>query len=54
MKARGSDIEYLNRLIQQEKFKVFIDKTFTLEEISKAHTYSEQGHTEGKIVIKIS
>ncbi len=54
MKARGSDIEYLNKLIQLGKFKVFIDKTFTLEEISKAHTYSEQGHTEGKIVIKIS
>ena len=53
MKARGNDLEYLNELIQLGKFKAFIDKTFTLEEISKAHAYSEQGHTEGKIVIRI-
>ena len=54
MKSRGSDLEFLNGLINDGKFKVFIDKVFSLEEIADAHAYCEKGHVEGKVVVRIS
>ena len=53
MKSKGSDLEFLNELVEQNKFKVFIDKVFPMQEISKAHEYSETGKVAGKIVISV-
>ena len=39
---------------QSGLFKVNIDRTFELTEVSKAWQYSEAGHTRGKSVIRIS
>ncbi len=54
MKPHGSDLELINSWIKEGKFRVHIDRVFPLEKISEAHQYSEEGHTEGKIVIKIA
>lgn len=54
MKSHGSDLELLNSWIEEGKFHVHIDRVFPLDKIADAHQYSEEGHTEGKIVIKIT
>ncbi|NOZ46980.1 MAG: NAD(P)-dependent alcohol dehydrogenase [Chlorobi bacterium] len=54
MKPLGADLEVINNLLEQNKLKVYIDKIFPLEEIAKAHEYSETGQAEGKIVIRIN
>lgn len=54
MKARGSDLEQLKKWIQEGKLKIYIQNEFALSDISKAHALIEEGHTEGKIVVKIS
>ena len=53
MKANATDMEFINTLIEQRKFKTEIDKTFPLNQIKEAHAYSQEGHAEGKIVIEI-
>jgi NADPH:quinone reductase-like Zn-dependent oxidoreductase len=54
MVSRGDELEYVNQLIKNEKFRVHIDTIFPLEKISEAHQYAEEGHTEGKVVIVIN
>lgn len=53
MKSNSSDLQFMDKLIEEKHVKVKIDKIFSMDQISEAHTYAEQGHTEGKIVIKI-
>lgn len=53
MKSIGADLEYISKLIEEGRFKTHIDKVFSLEDIGKAHQYAEEGHTEGKIVVRI-
>lgn len=48
------DLNTLRALIEQGKLKTVIDKTFSLEEIDKAHAYSETMRAKGKIVITIN
>jgi NADPH:quinone reductase-like Zn-dependent oxidoreductase len=36
------------------KLKVNIDKTFPLEQAGQAQSYSEEGHTEGKIILLVN
>lgn len=54
MKSNGSDLEFLNKMIEEDKLKIFIDKIYSLEEIQEAHRYSESGKAAGKIIIKVS
>jgi NADPH:quinone reductase-like Zn-dependent oxidoreductase len=54
MVSRGYELEYVNKLINDKKFSVHIDKIFPIEKISEAHQYAEEGHTEGKIVVVIN
>lgn len=54
VRPSGSDLHSLCHLIKERKLTPVIDCTFTLEEISQAHAYSETGHARGKIVIEIA
>jgi NADPH:quinone reductase-like Zn-dependent oxidoreductase len=54
MRPNGKDLDLLNKLILSNKFKVYIDKVYSLDQIADAHRYSESGKTEGKIVIKVT
>ena len=47
------DLRYLKGLIESDKLKIFIDRTFNLEEIVKAHEYVEAGNKKGHLLIKI-
>ena len=53
MRSVGKDISLVNKWYLENKLFVHIDKTFPLEKIADAHKYMEEGHTEGKIVIRI-
>ena len=54
MKSDYKDLEFINTMINEGKLFPRIDRVFGLQEINKAHQYSEEGHTEGKIVINIT
>ncbi|GAA4968742.1 NAD(P)-dependent alcohol dehydrogenase [Algibacter aquimarinus] len=49
-------VEYLKEvksLVEQGKIKPFIDKTFTLNNLVKAHEYVDSGRKRGNVVIEI-
>lgn len=47
------DLMILTELLESEKIKPVIDKTFKLDEIKEAFQYFEQGHAQGKVVLTI-
>jgi NADPH:quinone reductase-like Zn-dependent oxidoreductase len=52
MKHSSSDLAQLLSWMKEGKLKIVIDKEFSINEMASAHKYSEEGHTEGKILIK--
>lgn len=53
-RSNGKDLAYLKELIEADKIRSVIDRTYPLTQVAEAHTYSEQGHAAGKIVISVS
>lgn len=53
MKHSAVDLIEIVRMAEEGILKINIDKSFQLEEVSKAHAYMQQGHTEGKISLRI-
>jgi NADPH:quinone reductase-like Zn-dependent oxidoreductase len=47
------DIEFLKDMIESEKYKAIIDKTYPLSQILEATTYVESGEKTGNVVITI-
>jgi NADPH:quinone reductase-like Zn-dependent oxidoreductase len=52
MKHSESDLKLLLSFVESGKLKICIDKEFSIYDISKAHKYSEEGHAEGKILVR--
>jgi NADPH2:quinone reductase len=42
------------RLIEADKLKIKVSHVLPLEQAARAHTMIEEGHTTGKIVLKIA
>ena len=42
---------FLNELIKSDKLRPIIDRTYTLDKIREAHSYVEQGHKKGNVII---
>ncbi|MEH1968954.1 NAD(P)-dependent alcohol dehydrogenase [Nostoc sp.] len=53
-KPNAQDLVYLKELIEAGKIRVVIDRTYPLQELAAAHSYSETGRAVGKIVLAVS
>lgn len=51
---RVKDLDSLRDLIESQKIRPVIDRTYPLAEIAKAQLYSETGRVVGKVVIEIT
>jgi NADPH:quinone reductase-like Zn-dependent oxidoreductase len=54
MKNSEQDLQLISKWIEEDKLKVKIDKTFSLEQICEAHEYAQQGHNKGKNIVVIN
>ena len=52
-KANTDDMELINDIVKEGKFKAVIDRYYSLEEMVDAHRYVDQGHKKGNVVITI-
>ncbi|MBD0265305.1 MAG: NAD(P)-dependent alcohol dehydrogenase [Tolypothrix sp. Co-bin9] len=53
LNSNTEDFTYLKDLVEAGKMRTVIDRTFPLNELAAAHTYSESERTVGKIAIAI-
>ncbi len=53
IRHNAEDISFLKKLIETDKFKPVIDRTYPIEQIAEAHAYVETGHKKGNIAINL-
>jgi NADPH:quinone reductase-like Zn-dependent oxidoreductase len=51
-KPNTADLHYMKELLETGKVKPVIDKIYTLSEIKEAFEYFEEGHAQGKVIIR--
>lgn len=54
VRQSANDINFLKQLIEANKMKSVIDRTYSLEQIAEAHKHVEKGHKKGNVAISIA
>ncbi|MNR16988.1 hypothetical protein D3C85_1336240 [compost metagenome] len=53
MRAQGSQLQEITKLIENEIIKPVVDKVFAFEQTNEALQYVESGRAKGKVVIQV-
>lgn len=53
MHPSGDDLAVLAGLIEQDKLRVIVDRTYPFAQIAEALAYLESGHAKGKVVVTV-
>lgn len=53
VKTDGKLLEGLSQLIEQNKVKIIIEKTYPIKNLAEAHRHVETGRTMGKVCIDV-
>jgi NADPH:quinone reductase-like Zn-dependent oxidoreductase len=53
MHPSGADLALLARLVDEQRLKAVIDRTFPFAEIADAFAYLEQGRAKGKVTVRM-
>ena len=45
-------LPYIISLVEEGAIRPCIDRIFDIDDLQKAHTYVERGHSKGKVVVR--